>query len=105
MKELEEFSEAAECIISEASKVTPGAELKYTRNEKCNKLCDGIWGNLSVTGRGQSPGISTSGNPTPNFTRAGQVLQTLGTEVVGNPFLYSVCYCSVSHFWRHCCSG
>ena len=84
VKQLEEFSGAAECRISEASKLTPGAELKYIRNENRNELCDGILGNLSVTGRGQSPGISTSGNP-PNLTRAGQVLQTLGTEDVGNP--------------------
>ena len=73
--QLEEFSGAAECRMSETSKLTPGAELKYTRNENCNKLCDGILGNLSVTGRGQSP----------DFTKAGQVLQTLGTEDVGNP--------------------
>ena len=44
VKQLEEFSEAAECRISEASKLTSGEpELKYTRNENRNKLCDRIF--------------------------------------------------------------
>ena len=44
VKQLEEFSGAAECRISEASKLTSGEpELKYTRNENRNKLCDRIF--------------------------------------------------------------